>query len=164
MTIKWPEAGGRRESVAVATPVIFNMLSTREALAESIGSCQLCLNLRFQLKPWAPVVGVEPGRPMSHHRESYLVGPRRPTVADPRGRGPCQARRVTEAVGADARGLGARIHRAGIAQAAGGFRPNSRGVSPLRPGCWGPSVGKKACRRQRPKLSAEAEPTRWFRS
>lgn len=85
MTIKWPEGRGGRRGSALAAPVIFNMLPIREAPVKSIDSCQLCLNLRFQLKHCAPVLEVGPGSPVSGVRVAWpgrgVAPPRIPEVA-----------------------------------------------------------------------------------
>lgn len=84
MTIKWPERKGGRRSSALAGPVIFNMLLTIEASVKSIDSRQLCLILRFQLKPCAQVLGVVPKSPIRGVRvvwpECRVTRPRIPEV------------------------------------------------------------------------------------
>lgn len=123
------------------------MLPTREALAKSIDSRQLCLNLRFQLKPCAPVLGVEPGSPISGVRVAWHgCGAPQPLI-------PEVAAWVRPSGAEAAPGLGTLLCSVGRAQAAEGRRAGS--VSPPRPRCGGPSVSQMG-RGESGWLSAEA--------
>lgn len=114
VTIKRPEGGGKGRGEALGAPVIFNMLPTREAPVKSIDSRQLCLNLLFQLKHCAPVLGLEPGSPIMGVRVAW------PGCSVPQPQSPEVAVQVRPSGAAEAPGFGTPLCSVGRAQAAEG--------------------------------------------